>query len=128
MKKRILSSILCVVCAFSLLVACNDSKEIDLPLAELNENITKPEGKFLEVNGKPTAQGGLSSLGENYLKIMIEGTEYEFKASAEVMRKIGIFNKDENNLKIKIGTFLMLTYEMQGDIYFATDIEIVESN
>lgn len=128
MKKRILSLIFCVLCVFSLFVACNDSKEIELPIAEANENITKPEGTFLTVNGKPTAQGGLSALGENYLKIMIEGKEYEFKASAEVMRKIGIFNKDKNDLKIKRGTFLMLPYEMQGDVYFATDIEIIETN
>lgn len=128
MKKKILSLILCCICAVSLFAACGEPKEIELPIEKYNENITKPQGKFLEIDGKPTAQGGLSAMGKDYIKLMVEGKEYEFKLSDDVIRKVGIFNKDKDNLMIKRGTVLMLTYEVQDETYFATDIEIINAN
>lgn len=128
MKKKILSLTLCCICIVSLFTACGNSNEIELPITEYNENITKPQGKFLEIDGKPTAQGGLSAMGKDYIKLMVEGKEYEFKLSDDVIRKVGIFNKDKDNLMIKRGTVLMLTYEVQDETYFATDIEIINAN
>ena len=130
MIKKIISLILCVLCILTLFTACgkNENNIIDLPIAEPNENIKKPEGMFFETNGKLAAQGGLSVLGDDFLKIMIEGKEYEFGLSDDVIRKIGIFNKDKENLKIKRGTILMLFYEIKDATYFATDIEIITAN
>ncbi len=129
MKNKILSLILCVICAGFLFTACEKpSGEKELPIAEINPNIKSPEGKFFETNNAPAVEGGLVAMGDDYLKIMVEGKEYKFIASDDVIRKIGIFNKDENDLKIKRGTFLMLMYEIKDGEYFATDISIVNSN
>lgn len=132
MNKKFLSFLLCIFCVFTLFTACgknkNDKNTVDLPIAESNPQITKPEGTFLEASGDLLAQGGLSALGDDFLKIMIEGKEYEFELSDDVIRKIGIFNKDKENLQIKRGTMLMLTYEIKDATYFATDIEIINAN
>ena len=125
--KKILALILCVVMSASIFSACG-KKEIDLPIAELNEDITEPMGKFYITNKKPAAEGGLVSLGKDFAVLMIEGKEYTFNLSEEVIRKIGLFNKDKDNLKIKRGTFIKFMYEMQNEEYFATDIEIVKAN
>ena len=131
MKTKFISLLLCVLCATLLFTACKKDKEdtiVDLPITEANPDITSPEGKFFESSGKLRAEGGLSALGDGFIRIMVEGEEYEFNMSDEVIRKIGIFNKDENNLQIKRGTILMLTYEIKDGTYFATDIEIITSN
>ena len=131
MNKKILSIILCVICVFSIFSACGKTEEenlVDLPIAEANPDITNPVGRFYEANGKPYAEGGLSALGDDFLRIMVDGTEYEFKMSDEVKRKIGIFNKDENDLKIKRGTMLGLEYEIEDGKYYAEDIEIINAN
>lgn len=128
MKNKIISLIMCVICTLTLLTACNEPEEKDLPIAEANKNITKPKGSFFETNKKPAVEGGLVALGDNYLKLMVEGKEYKFETSEDVRRKICIFNKDENDLKIKRGTFLMLMYEIKDGNYYATDIEIVNAN
>ncbi len=132
MTKKIISLILCVICAVSVFSACGSKKEgnvVSLPVAEFNPNITKPEGAFgEEVGGLLTATGGLSVMGTDFLKIMIEGKEYEFVISPEVQRKIDIFNKDKNNLQIMIGTMLKLYYEKRDLIFIATDIEIINAN
>lgn len=131
MTKRIISLILCVICTLSVFCAC-DKKEgnvVSLPVAEFNPNITKPEGGFgEEVGGLLTATGGLSVMGTDFLKIMIEGKEYEFVISPEVQRKIDIFNKDKKNPQIMIGTMLKLYYEKKDLIFIATDIEIISAN
>ena len=132
MKKRILSLILCVLCAFSLFGACSksDSRDlIELPIAEINPDITKPKGEFYTANGDELyASGGLSALGNEFVRIMIDGKEYEFEMSDEVIKKIGIFNKDKDDLKIKRGTMITLRYRIDGKKYFAEDIEIVTAN
>lgn len=128
MKKKLSAILLYILLAFSLFSACSKNKEIDLPIAPKNELITKPQGEFFETNGKAVAQGGLSALGDGYIKIMVEDTEYKFEMSANVMNKVNIFNKDKKNLKIMRGTFLMLYYEVQDGKYFATDIEIINAN
>lgn len=125
--KKILVLILCVVMSASIFSACG-KKEIDLPIAELNEDITEPMGKFYITNKKPAAEGGLVSLGKDFAVLMIEGKEYTFNLSEEVIRKIGLFNKDKDNLKIKRGTIIKFMYEMQNEEYFATDIELITAN
>ena len=80
--KKILALILCVVMSASIFSACG-KKEIDLPIAELNEDITEPMGKFYITNKKPAAEGGLVSLGKDFAVLMIEGKEYTFNLSAK---------------------------------------------
>ena len=130
MTKKIFSVILCIVLALSLFVACKgDSNVIDLPVAEPNPNITHPEGEFyVDADGNKTAVGGLAFLGTDFLKIMVEGKEQEFLISPEVQRKIDLFNKDKNNLKIMRGTMLRLVYETKNLVNTATDIEIITAN
>jgi len=127
MKRRVLSLILCLVLSLTLFCACGN-KEIELPIAERNENITKPEGEFFEANGEPMVHGGLVSLRKNDLTIIVEGTEYTFIISDDVKKAIEFFNKDKNDLKIKRGTMLGLTYEIKDGEYYATELEIIEAN
>lgn len=131
MKKRFLAFILCVFCAFSLFIGCDKTEKenlVELPIAEPNPDITKPEGSFYEASGKQYADGGLSALGDDFIRIMIKGEEIEFEISDVVIRKIGIFNNDKNNLKIKRGTILSLQYEIENEKYIAKDIEIIDAN
>lgn len=131
MNKKIIALMLCAICAFSIFGACakEEGNVVELPVAEVNPAITKPQGQFYELSdGSLVAQGGLSVLGTDFLKLMIEGEEIEFAISPELQRKIDIFNKDKDNLKIMRGTMLNLTYEKRDLIFIATDIEIVTAN
>ncbi len=130
MTKKIISAILCIILALSLFSACkSDDNTIKLPVAEPNPNITHPEGEFyVDADGNKTAVGGLSAMGTDFLKIMVEGKEQEFIISPEVQRKIDLFNKDKNNLKIMRGTMLKLVYETRDLVNTATDIEIINAN
>lgn len=127
MKIKILSLILCLLLSTTLLCACGN-REVELPVAEKNENITKPEGEFYEASGKSKALGGLVTLRKNDLTLIIQGNEYTFIISDDVKKAIEFFNKDENNLKIKKGTILGLTYEIKDGEYYATELEIIEAN
>ncbi len=131
MTKKIISLILCIVFAASLFCSCakNEGNVIDLPVAEYNPNITHPEGEFyVDAHDNKTVIGGLSVMGKGFLKLMVEGKEYEFIISDAVQKKIDIFNKDEKNLKIMRGTMLKLVYETRDLVNTATDIEIIRSN
>ncbi len=127
MKRKVLALILCLVLSLTLFSACGN-KEVELPVAEKNENITKPEGEFYEANGKPQAMGGLVTLRKDDLTLIIEGNEYTFLMSDDVKKAVEFFNKDENDLKIKKGTLLSLTYEIKDAQYYATELEIIEAN
>ena len=120
MTKKITSILLCLICALSLLSGCKkeEGNVVPLPVAESNPNITNHEGMFFESGDMLYAQGGLSVLGTDFLKLMIEGKEREFV----------IFNKDKDNLLIKQGTILQLTYEKKDLVFVATDIEIINAN
>ncbi len=130
MKKRILASILCVLCIVSLFCACGkkESNIEQLPVADFNPEITDPEGSFYEFEGQLKADGGLVALGEDFLKLMIEGKEIEFALSDNAIKQINIFNEDKNNLMIKKGTMLSLTYEIKNLVYVVQDVEILQSN
>ncbi len=127
MKNKVLSLILCLVLSLTLFCACGN-KEVELPIAEKNEDITRPEGEFFEAGGNQKVHGGLVSLRKNDLTLIIEETEYTFLISDDVKRAIEFFNKDENDLKIKRGTMLGLTYEIKDGEYYATELEIIEAN
>lgn len=129
MKTRILALILCIICAFSLFCACgNDNGIVELPVAEYNPDISHPEGSFYEVQGELRAEGGLVVLGDDFLKLMIEGKETEFALSDNAKRQISIFNKDKNDLSIKKGTMLVLTYTIENLVYTAQEVEILTAN
>ena len=130
MTKKIISVLLCLICALSVFCACEkkEGNVVPLPVAEANPNITKPQGMFFEASGQHMAQGGLVVLGTDFLKLMIEGKEREFVISPDVQRKIDIFNKDEENLQIMRGTMLQLTYEKKDLVFVASDIEIINAN
>ena len=130
MKKRILSLILCIACAFSLFCAC-DNKEgntVDLPIADYNPNIKHPEGSFYEFEGELKAEGGLVALGEDFLKLMIKGEEIEFALSDNAVKLINLFNKDKNDLMIKKGTMLVLTYKNENLVKVVYDVEVLNAN
>lgn len=130
MKKRILALVLCAVCVFSLFCACkkDGANTVDLPVAEYNPDITHPEGSFYKLGEKLKAEGGLSVLGEDFLKLMIEGKEIEFLLTDNALKQIGYFNQDKKNLRIKKGTMLVLTYTIENLVYVAQEVEILTSN
>ena len=127
MKRKVLALVLCLVLSLTLFSACGN-KEIELPVAEKNENITKPEGEFYEASGKSKALGGLVTLRKEDLTLIIQGNEYTFIMSDDVKKAIEFFNKDKNDLRIKKGTVLGLTYEIKDGQYYATELEIIEAN
>lgn len=131
MKQKIFSFILCVILATSVFSACgkkDGSTVTPLPVATPNPDITHPEGQFYEANGEKKAEGGLSVLGEDFLKIMIDGKEIEFTLSEKAMREISIYNKDKKNPRIMRGTMLLITYTERNLIKIAETIDIVTAN
>lgn len=128
---KILISILCLILCSGCFSACqkdSNSSVTSLPVATPNPNITNTRGEFFESSGKLRATGGLSVLGDNFLKLMIEGAEYEFVLSERAKKEISIFNKDKDNLKIMKGTMLTVTYHKRNLIFVADTIEIVTAN
>ena len=132
MTKRIIAILLCVVCIFTLFTACKPKEEgnvVPLPEAESNPDITKPEGSFFETaDGSFYANGKLSVLGVDFIKLMIEGKEWEFAISKEAQHQIDVYNKDPEKPMIMEGTMLQIKYEKRDLIFIAKEIEILIAN
>ena len=131
MKIKTLSILLCIFTLFSV-SACKKSEGssniIPLPVATPNPNISKPEGAFRTINGKPAATGGLSVLGTDFLKIMVEGKEVEFALSKDALKQIGYYIEDKDNPQIMKGTMLTIHYHEDDLIKIADEIVIVTAN
>lgn len=129
---KILITILCLIFSLGCFTACKKDNEgatvTNLPVATQNPNITKTKGEFKEIGGKLYATGGLSVLGEDFLKIMIDGKEQEFVLSDDAKEAIAFFNKDEDNLMIMKGTMLTIEYHKRNLVFVADSIEIVTAN
>ena len=132
MKKNRIALTLCLITLVTCVTACkNDDKNatISLPVATANPDITRPEGKFYTVNkDELMADGGLTALGEDFLKIMVEGKEIEFALSKNAMEEIAIYNKDRKNPQIMRGTMLEIRYTKRNLIYVAESIGIINAN
>lgn len=129
---KILITILCLILCTSCFSACKrdnqNSTVTSLPVATPNPNITNTKGEFYETNGELRATGGLSVLGDTFLKIMIDGKEHEFVLSDNVKQQIAQYNKDEDNLMLMKGTMLIIEYHKRNLIFVADSIEIVTAN
>ena len=130
MKRKLIIYPLCLMLAVSFLSGCKQSNAKPLPIATKNPNITKPEGQFYgeTASGEFRAEGGLVSLGEDSMRVMIEGKEYEFVLSPNAQREISIYNKDEKNLQIMRGTMLLITYTKKDLIWTAETMDILLAN
>lgn len=133
MKKNRIILTLCLITLLTCVTACknNDDKSttISLPVATANPNITHPEGRFYTVNNDELmADGGLTVLGEDFLKIMVAGEEIEFALSKNAMEEIAVYNKDKKNPKIMRGTMLEIRYTKRNLIYVAESIGIINAN
>ena len=131
--KRKLIFMLCLVLAMSMFSGCtkNDgfAKVTDLPVASANPDISKPQGQLYETaDGKLKAEGGLVTLGEDFMRVMIEGEEREFALSPNAQREISIYNQDKKNLRIMRGTMLLITYTKKDLIWTAETIDILLAN
>lgn len=132
MKKKILAAILCVVMSVSMMTGCKNNKQeseiTPLPVATSNPEITHPEGQYYTSDGENKAEGGLTVLGSDFLKVMIEGEEIEFALSKNAQREISIYNKDEKNPRIMQGTMLLITYTERDHIKIAETMDIINAN
>ncbi len=134
MKHRIFAAVLSFVMAVSFMTGCGKDKQntsssvTPLPVATANPDITHPEGQFYTSNGELKAEGGLTVLGSDFLKVMINGQEVEFALSENAKREISIYNKDEKNLRIMRGTMLLITYTERDLIKIADTMDIINSN
>lgn len=132
MKKNRIVLTLCLITLVTCMTACkNEDKNttISLPVATANPDITRPEGRFYTVNkDELMAEGGLTALGEDFLKIMVEGKEVEFALSKNAMEEIAVYNKDKKNPKIMRGTMLDIRYTKRNLVYVAESIGIINAN
>lgn len=132
MKKTVTFALVCalILTAFSGCAKNSDeSKATPLPVATPNPDITNTEGRFYTVNGDELmAEGGLAVLGEDFLKLMIDGKKVEFALSTNAIKQIEWYNKDENDLKIKQGTMLLINYTKKNFTYVAESIELLQAN
>ena len=131
MKNKIVVLALCALITVGMFSACgrkSESNVIPLPVATPNPDISRPEGRFYKIGDELKAEGGLSVLGYDFLKIMIEGKETEFALSQKAMKEISFFNKNEKEPMIRRGTMLIITYTIKDLVYTAESIEIVNAN
>lgn len=132
MKKRILAVCICFVLSLSLFTGCKkeqtESKVTPLPVATPNPAITHPEGEYYELQGEKKAVGGLKTLGNDFMKVMIEGQEVEFALTEKAQWEISIYNEDPKNPRIMRGTMLLITYTERDLVKYAETMEIVEAN
>lgn len=133
MKQILTTTILCIVFVTTLLSGCgkdtdNTSTVTPLPVADANPEITNPQGSFYTSNGELKAEGGLVTLGSDFMRIMVEGNEVEFALSERAQKEISIYNKDEKNLQIMQGTMLLVTYTERDLIKIAETIDILIAN
>ena len=134
MRNRIFAAAVSLLMAVSFMTACGKDKQnasssvTPLPVATANPDITHPEGQYYTSNGEKKAEGGLTVLGSDFLKVMIEGQEVEFALSENAKREISIFNKDEKKPRIMRGTMLLITYTERDLIKIAETMDIINSN
>lgn len=134
MKNKLFAAVMCFILAASLMAGCKKDEQdatssiTPLPVATANPNITHPEGQYYTSNGELKAEGGLSVLGSDFLKIMIEGQEVEFALSENAKREISIYNKDKDNPRIMQGTMLLITYTERDLIKIAETMDIIDAN
>ena len=130
MKRKLLIFPLCLILSMSFLAGCNMKKKAPHPIATHNPDISIPEGRFLgeTPDGQFRAEGGLVSLGEDSMRAIIEGKEYEFVLSEKVKWELSIFNKDSENPQIMRGTMLGITYSKRDLIWTAETIDIITAN
>lgn len=135
MKHKLAAAVLSFAMAVTLISGCGAkenqnafSSVTPLPVATANPDITHPEGRYYTSNNELKAEGGLTVLGSDFLKIMIDGQEIEFALSENAKREISIYNKDENNPRIMRGTMLLITYTERDLIKIADTMDIINSN
>lgn len=135
MKHKTAAAVFGMIMAVTLISGCggknsdNTSSSVTpLPVASANPNITHPEGRIYVSDGEKKAEGGLSVLGSDFLKIMIDGQETEFALSENARREISIYNKDEKNPTIMQGTMLLITYTERDLIKIAETMDIINAN
>ncbi len=133
MRHNVIASMLCLITLLTCMTACKKNEDksttISLPVATANPNITRPEGRFYTVNkDELMADGGLTALGEDFLKIMVEGEEIEFALSKNAMEEIAVYNKDKKNPQIMRGTMLEIRYTKRNLVYVAESIGIINAN
>ncbi len=131
MKRRIMAVLACAVFVMSLCAGCKkeeESKVTQLPVATPNPEITHPEGRYYEAEGKLKAEGGLKVLGSDFMRVMIEGEEIEFALSEHAQWEISQYNKDPKNPRICQGTMLLITYEVENLVKVAQTMDIINAN
>ena len=99
MKHKLAAAVLSFAMAVTLISGCGakenqnaSSSVTPLPVATANPDITHPEGRYYTSNNELKAEGGLTVLGSDFLKIMIDGQEIEFALSENAKREISIYN------------------------------------
>ncbi len=132
MKKNTIALLLCAVAIMGCASSCkkNDGASVTpLPVATANPNVKNQQGRFYTVNkDELMADGGLTALGEDFLKIMVEGEEIEFALSKRAQEEIAVYNKDKKNPKIMRGTMLEIRYTKRNLIFVAESIGIITAN
>ena len=131
MKRKLTALLTCLILVCGLFAGCKnngESKVTPLPVATPNPEITHPEGRFYEAEGKMKAEGGLKALGSDFMRVMIEGQEVEFALTENAQREISIYNKDPKNPRIMQGTMLLITYTQRDLVKFAETMDIITAN
>lgn len=134
MKHKTAAVILSIAMTATMVSGCGSnsgeasSSVTPLPVATSNPNITHPEGRFYISDGENKAEGGLTTLGSDFLKVMIDGEEIEFALSENARREISVYNEDEDNLQIMRGTMLLITYTERDLIKIAETMDIINAN
>ena len=131
MKRKIIALCMCLLLSCSLFCGCTkdgEAKVTPLPVATPNPDITHPEGRYYEAEGEKKAEGGLSVLGDDFMKVMIEGNEIEFALTENAQWEISIYNKDKNNPRLMQGTMLLITYTERDLVKYAETMDIINAN
>lgn len=131
-KYKAIAICMCLMMFSVCFTACkkdeNSSNVVKLPIATANPDITNPQGQYYKVGDELKAEGGLKALGEDFMRVMIEGEEVEFALTENAMREISLYNKDPKNPRICQGTMLLITYTERDLVKFAETMDILTAN
>ncbi len=97
------------------------------PKATPNPEIANLEGQVLP-GKEPGVQGAITFLNDKKMKVAVGDEKYTFVLGEKGKSDLDFFNKDPENPRVMVGTFVNIYYEEADGDKMVKSIEIVESN
>lgn len=94
----------------------------------VNPKLTHTEGSSYTENDRLVAEGYCTALSDNEVAVRVANEIWSFKMSESATKELAIWNKDSENPRISVNTYIKVFYEEKDGEKFAQNFEIVQSN